>query len=323
MGTATDVEAANGPIAVIGLGIMGSRFSRRLLDAGYAVRGHDPDPERAAVFEEAGGTHAGSPAAAVKGCELALLSLLTSDVSREVCLGDDGLSSSSQRPLLVLDATTGRPADGREIARALAASGIEYADMTVSGNAAVAERGELVVMFGGSHEAFERAEGIMRAVGRSAHHLGHVGAGATMKLVVNHALAVNRAALAESLVAAELAGLDLATTLTVLRDGVAYSRAMDLWGERMVTADHERPNARLRQSAKDARLIAEHAADVGAPSDFIDLVVAQLAEGEQSGLAELDNSSVVEIVRRRAGIGRLPALAPTPVSEPLHGKDGP
>ncbi|MPZ54502.1 MAG: NAD-binding protein [Acidimicrobiia bacterium] len=294
------------PIAVIGLGIMGSRLAGRLLDAGFALRGYDPDPERADDFRRAGGTMTSSPAQAVEGGEIALLSLLTSGVSREVCLGNDGIASSLQRPLLVLDATTGPTEDARSIGGELAAVGIDYADMTVSGNAAVAQRGELVVMLGGSDAAYEKARPIMEAIGRSHHHIGPVGSGATMKLIVNHALAVHRGVLGEALVVAEQAGLDPASALTVLEDSAAYSRAMDLWGQRMVDAVHDQPNARLRQSHKDARLILEHAAALGAPADLMAVAQQQLQEGEEGGLGDLDNSSVIEVVRRRAGIGRIP-----------------
>jgi 3-hydroxyisobutyrate dehydrogenase-like beta-hydroxyacid dehydrogenase len=293
-------------VALIGIGIMGSRLGDRLMKAGFTVRGFDVDPERMAEFAAAGGVATGSPAEAVEGCELVVLSLLTSDISRHVCLGPDGIVASSTRPLLVLDATTGRPDDAVAIAGDLASAGVEYADMTVSGNAAVASRGELVVMLGGSAEAYAKAGPVMEAIGRSSHHVGSVGAGARMKLIVNHVLGVNRAALAEGLVAAELAGLDLAKTLEVLADGVAYSRAMDLWGRRMVEGDHEQPNARLRQSHKDSKLIVEHAYQVGAPAAFIEQVESHLGEGVSEGLADKDNSSVVEVIRRRAGVGRIP-----------------
>jgi len=103
------------PVAVIGLGIMGSRMAGRLLAAGFALRGYDPNPARSEEFEAAGGTPTSSPAEAVQGCDIALLSLLTSDISREVCLGERGLSSSGAVSLLVLDATTGRPEDAVEI----------------------------------------------------------------------------------------------------------------------------------------------------------------------------------------------------------------
>jgi 3-hydroxyisobutyrate dehydrogenase-like beta-hydroxyacid dehydrogenase len=86
---------------------------------------------------------------------------------------------------------------------------------------------------------------------------------------------------------------------------------MDLWGKRMVEADHERPNARLRQSHKDSKLIVEHARQVGAPALFIEMVEALLAEGVSNGLADRDNSSAIEVVRRRAGVGRVPPAGDT------------
>ncbi len=293
------------PIAVIGLGIMGSKLASRIMAAGNVVRGFDIDPERMSTFVAAGGQPATSPADAVAGCEIAVLSLLTSDIAREVCLGEAGISSAVDRPLLVLDTTTGDPATSVEIAGALAVVGIEFADMTISGNAAVADRGELVVMLGGSNAAFHDAGEVMRSIGRSWHHVGPVGAGARTKLIVNHVLAVNRMALAEGLVTAELSGLDPAATLEILRDSAARSGAMELWGDRMVAGDHERPNARLRQSHKDARLMIEHAQSVNAPTPALDVARGILAEGENSGLADKDNSSVIEVLRRRAGIGRI------------------
>lgn len=281
-------------------------MSGRLLAAGLSLRGFDPDPARLSDFEAAGGTPAGSPAEAVLGCWSALLSLPNSDISRQVCLGENGIAGAGVRPLLVLDTTTGRPEDAIENAAGLARGGIDYADTTVSGNAPVAAAGELVVMVGGSAEAYASARPILEAIGRSHHHVGPVGAGARIKLIVNHVLTINRMALAEGLVVAELAGLDLASTLAVLKDSVAYSKAMDLWGERIIAGDHGRPSARLRQSHKDARLMVEHGEALQAPLDLIRVVEAALAEGEDNGLADLDNSAVAEVVRRRAGIGRVP-----------------
>ena len=297
------------PIAVIGLGIMGSQLAARIMGAGHIVRGFDVDPTRMDSFVAQGGHAAWSPADAATGCEVVVLSLLTSEISREVCLGTHGIASVATRPLLILDSTTGHPDTAVELARELAVVGIEFADMTISGNAAVAERGELVVMLGGSESAFERAGEVMSAIGRSWHHVGPVGSGARTKLIVNHVLAVNRTALAEGLVVAELSGLDPAATLEVLRDSAARSGAMELWGDRMVAGDHERPNARLRQSHKDARLMVDHARAVNAPTPALEIAREILAEGEEAGLADKDNSSVIEVLRRRAGIGRVMAAS--------------
>ena len=294
-----------GPIAMIGLGLMGSRMSGNLLGAGHQIRGFDPDPLRLAELEGKGGVTTGSPAEAVQGCWAALLSLPTSDISRKVCLGEQGIAGSGMTGLYVYDTTTGRPHDAVEIASALAEVGVVYSDTTVSGNSEIAAKGELVVMLGGTEEAYLRGMPIFEAIGRSHHRVGPVGSGSRMKLIVNHALTVHRMVLAEALVVAELADMDLDTTLAVLKDSLAYSKAMDLWGDRIVDGDHEHPGARLRQSHKDARLIVEHGQDLGASMDLALVARAALAEGEESGLADLDNSAVAEVVRRRAGIGKV------------------
>lgn len=296
-------EDDKGQIAVIGLGLMGARMARRLLDNGFQLRGFDVDDGRLGEAEEFGVEPAGSPAEAVAGCWGALLSLPTSDTSREVCLGEDGLAASGVDSLFVYDTTTGRPEDADELAVSLQSAGIVYSDSTVSGNSEIASRGELVVMVGGSSEAYERGIPVFESIGRSHHYVGGPGSGSRMKLVVNHVLTIHRMALAESLVTAELAGMDLDATLDVLKDSLAYSRAMDSWGDRMITGDHAHPFARLRQSHKDARVIVEHGEALGAPVDLVRVVRDALAEGEAADLADMDNGAIMEVVRRRAGIG--------------------
>ncbi len=296
---------AAGNIAVIGLGLMGSRMAANLMAQGFELKGFDPDESRQAEFVSRGGRPARAPADAVADCWAALLSLPTSDVSREVCLGEAGISTSEAPGLHVYDTTTGSPEDSMAIAEALADVGIAYNDTTVSGNSEIAERGELMVMMGGGEDSYARGVPIFEAIGRSHHHVGPVGAAARMKLIVNHVLAIHRLALAEALVVAELAGMDLATTLLVLEDSLAYSKAMDVWGDRMIAGEHEIPFSRLRQSHKDARLIMDHGLGLGASLDLMGVVRSALAEAEAGGLSDHDNSSVVEVLRRRAGIGRV------------------
>jgi 3-hydroxyisobutyrate dehydrogenase-like beta-hydroxyacid dehydrogenase len=299
---------AGDSVAVVGLGIMGSRMAARLRLAGHSLRGYDPNAASLEAFSAAGGAATASPAEAVRGCWAALLSLPDSDVSRRVCLGEEGIAGSGVEGLLVLDTTTGRPEDAVSNAAGLAAAGIDYGDTTVSGNAPFAASGQLVVMFGGTAESYLKGRPVFEAIGRSHHHVGPVGAGARVKLIVNQILSIQRMALAEGLVTAELAGLDLTRILEVLKDSLAYSKAMDVYGDNIVAGTHEPPAARLRQTHKDARLMVEHSASLGAPADLIEVVRAALAEGEADGLGDLDNSAIAEVVRRRARIGRVEKL---------------
>ncbi|MPZ89677.1 MAG: NAD-binding protein [Nitriliruptorales bacterium] len=115
-------------------------------------------------------------------------------------------------------------------------------------------------------------------------------------------LGVHRVVLAEGLVLGEKAGLDLGRLLDVLKDGAAYSRAMDVWGPRMVERDHVPPASRIRQNAKDFRLIVEQAQRTGSPALLGSTVSQLLGIAEATGLGDIDNSGVAALLRSFAGL---------------------
>lgn len=292
-------------LGLIGLGLMGSAMHHRLLEREIAVIGYDVVDARRDEHRHRGGPVADSIAELADRCAVLLLSLPNSDIGREVCLGVGGLSTVGRPDSLVIDTTTARPSDTLTIATGLAESRIGFIDATLSGNAAQAATGDLVAMVGGISDDVQRARPFIEAFTRSIHHLGPVGAGARAKLIVNQVLGIHRVALAEGLVMGELAGIDLEVLLDVLRDGAAYSRAMDIWGERMTAGDHEPPASRIRQSHKDFRLILDQGTEMESPMPLASVVEGLLDHAEQTGMSDLDNSAVIEILRRKADIGRI------------------
>jgi 3-hydroxyisobutyrate dehydrogenase-like beta-hydroxyacid dehydrogenase len=116
-------------------------------------------------------------------------------------------------------------------------------------------------------------------------------------------------AIAEVLVVAEKAGLDLEQTLEVLKDSAASSKAMDIWGERMIAGAHYPPLGRLRLTRKDAGLIVDQAEEVGASAEMVRAALAVVEEAMAAGLGDADNGAVMEALRRRAGLTRFDASA--------------
>ena len=288
-----------GRIGVLGLGLMGEMFVRHLLAEGWVVSGYDPEATARDAVAELGGDVFDSVGEALAGVELVLLSLPNSIVMLEVC---EQIMTSEASALLVIDTTTGDPNDSVLAASRLAEAGHGYVDATVSGNAAQFAERDVIFMVGGEPGDVERAGQVLRALGRHVYALGGVSAGSRAKLVVNHVLSINRTAVAEGLTVAEKAGLDLDSMLELLRDSAAYSRAMDIWGDRMVNGDHDPPASRMRQSHKDSRLINDHAEQIGASHDVVNVVRQLYALAEASGLSDADNSAMMELMRRRAGL---------------------
>jgi len=287
-------------VALIGLGLMGTALAGALSRAGFEVHGFDLSPERRQALVAGGGKAFDSSIAAAEGLGLVVTSLPTGDQVREVCIGPEGISTHLAPDALIIDTTTSRPEDTVELARRLSAMEIGLVDACISGSSNMVDDHDVVIMVGGAPQHVARSMPVLDAVARSVHHVGPAGSGARTKLVVNLVLGAHRLALAEGLTLAARSGLDPEVVLEVLRDGVAYSKAMDIWGPRMLVGRIEPPTSRLRQHHKDVQLMLEQGDRVGAPLPLTSALDAVLDESERLGLADADISGLIEVLRRMA-----------------------
>jgi 2-hydroxy-3-oxopropionate reductase len=289
-------------IGLIGVGLMGSAMSEQLIDAGYEVQGFDIDTKRLNDLEKRGGVAAPSPGAAIEGAQAVILSLMTSDVIREVCFGAGGIVEAKPSDLLVIDTSTSRPEDSVANAEKLRGNGVAFVDASLSGSSPMIRTKNIVAMVGGERADFERAKPILETFARSVYHLGANGAGARTKLIVNLILGLNRMAVAEGLCLGMKSGMDMETLLTVLKDSFAYSKAMENRGERMINADYDDPMSRLFQHHKDVGLMLEQGQNMGSPMPLLSALKQVLVSAEATGLGQLDTSAIIEVLRRGAGI---------------------
>ncbi len=288
-------------IGFIGLGLMGSAMTKNLMAEGFAVQGFDINPDRLREFAARGGTLADSPAGAARGADVVMTSLMTAEIVADVLKGERGALGTMRPGTIVIDTSTIHPEASAALAADLRARGFPMLDATMSGTSTQAQRRDLVVLVGGDRAAFDACMPIFKSVGRSIHHLGPNGAGARTKLVVNMILGLNRLALAEGLTLGLKQGLDGARLLEVLKDSAAYSRVMDLKGERMLEGRFE-PEGKLSQHLKDVGLMLEVGHALGVPL-FLTAVHRQvLLAGVAEGRGEQDNACLIAVLRSLAGI---------------------
>ena len=279
---------------MIGLGLLGSAIARRLLERGLEVIGLDIDPGRA---PELGMETADSPAQLAERVERVVLCLPDSDAVEEVCGGSSGLlSAAAGRLELVIDCTTGDPDRSEALAGRMGGAGIAFVEAEVSGSSELMLSGEAALLVGAEPGSLEAATELLDALSPLVFHLGPVGAGAKMKLVSNLAVGLNRLVLAEALYLAERVGVEPGALLEVLRAGPGHSRAGELKGGKMVKSDYS-PEARLAQHLKDVELILDLGDAAGADLPLSRLHRELLARGVEEGLGELDNSSIIEVLR--------------------------
>lgn len=286
-------------IGIVGLGLVGSEVAKRLIDGGKCVVGYDINPERVAEFARMNGRVAGNAGDVLSQCDRLLFSLPS---HREVAAVLEQDAESLRPGVIIIDTTTGDPHSAEAIAAPLKNRGIDYLDATISGSSRQVRDRTAIMMVGGDKAKFDACQDIFALLSDATFHTGPSGSGAKMKLVTNLVLGLNRAALAEGLAFADALSLDLALVLKIMRRSPAYSRAMDVKGDKMIQGDFA-PEARLSQHLKDVRLIVEAGQAAGLPMSLSQSHREILERAEAEGLGDLDNSAVIRVLSAR-GVAR-------------------
>lgn len=203
----------NTTIGFIGLGNMGGRMTRCLVDAGLSVLGYDTDTQRVTA---AGAQVADSIASVVAEAGVVLLSLPDSKVVEAVVEGPDGLLRHCRQGQIIVDLSTAAASSTVRLHGLFAARGVQYIDAGISGGAAAAEKGALTLMVGGDAASVAALEWVFAPIASKVFHMGESGAGHTTKTLNNFLNAVSLSATAEVMVAGKKAGLDLHQLLDVL-----------------------------------------------------------------------------------------------------------
>jgi len=289
----TNAVVASTPVGVIGLGLMGEVYVRRLLAAGFAVTGFDVD---AAKIErlKAIGAKGGSLADIARNCEPVILAVFNTDQVEEVV--EKALLPGAAGKIVLCTSTC----DPDRIAAlgARVADKLRFLETPVSGTSAQVRDSDGVGLIGGDAAIAADAAPVLDALFPKRFHIGKVGDGGRAKLAVNLILALNRLALAEGLVFAERIGLDPAAFLKVARASAASSQVMDTKGPKMVARDFL-PEARARQTLKDAHLMLDQARKAGQQLPLLEIHIDVLEACLSHGQGDDDNSVVIEEIRRR------------------------
>lgn len=286
------------PIAIIGLGLMGEVYAKRLLDAGFAVSGYDVDPARRARLTDIGGTPASTIAELAKPSRCILVAVFSTAQVEDVIENHllPALGEASNK--IVLCMSTVDPDQVAALAARVTPRGIRYLDVPVSGTSEQVRQGDGVALIGGDPAIAAEVGDLFDALFVRRFQVGKIGDGGRAKLAVNLILGLNRLALAEGLVFAEKLGLDPAAFLEVAKGSASYSQVMETKGTKMVKGDFA-PEGRVKQTLKDAHLMLDQAKAVGQTLSVLQVHADVLEACAKAGEAELDNSAIIKEIRRR------------------------
>ena len=281
-------------IAVCGLGLLGRPIAERLLHTGHGLRVWNRTPEKARPLGDAGATVAATPAEAAAGADMAITVLSTPEALNGVALGPNGLAEGLAPGSILAEMSTVGPDAIRSLAMRMP-TGIELADAPVLGSVPQAADGTLNVFVGGTVEVYRRLEPLLRDLGRPR-HIGPLGTGAAMKLVVNSTLFPVIAAIGEALALGDRLGLPQSAVLDVLSVS-ALAASVGSKRERIESGAYP-ASFRLETALKDADLI-----DRATNGEFPLARAARdlLVGAEEAGMGDRDYSAVVAYIRKALG----------------------
>ena len=281
------------PVGVIGLGLMGEVYTRRLITGGFRVVGHDVDASK--MQRLAGlGARTGSLAEIARDCEPIVLAVFNTDQVEDVV--ENTLVAAAPGKVVLCTSTC----DPDRIAAlgARVQSKLRFLETPVSGTSEQVRDGDGVGLIGGDAATAAEAKPVLDVLFPKRFHIGKVGDGGRTKLAVNLILGLNRMALAEGMVFAERVGLDLSAFLKVARASAAYAQVMDTKGPKMIAGDFS-PQGYVKQHLKDVHLMLDQAQKIGQKLPLLEIHADALDSCVRHGEGEADNCIIIEEIRRR------------------------
>jgi len=288
-------------VGFVGLGAMGGRMAKRLLDAGHRVVGYNRTAEKARALVAAGLVLEKSPRAVAEGVD-AVLSMVTDDKAlRAVALGPDGVIAGLRPGAVWAEMSTVSPEVTRELGAAITARGAALIDAPVSGSPITLEAGQLSFMVGGDPAALEKVRSCLLAIGPTITHVGELGLAVTMKIATNLGLAVQMLAFSEAVVLAEKAGIARERAVEVLLKSVIASPMVKYRGPFVLGMPAE-ALFDVNMAQKDLGLALSMGRALGVPLPSVALVDELLSAARGLDLADYDFAVVFDVIARMSGL---------------------
>jgi 3-hydroxyisobutyrate dehydrogenase-like beta-hydroxyacid dehydrogenase len=288
-------------ISYLGLGTMGGGMASNLLKAGYKLTVWNRSAEKCEPFARKGARVAESPADAVRDVDLVMYCFSNDQAVEEIVFGAKGILSGIKARQIAVDMSTVLPATSLREQEAYTKHGVDFLDAPVFGSKQESADAELWIMAAGKRDIFEKVKPVLERLGQTVHYFGKNGNAAAMKLVGNLIVALEMEALAEGLVLAQKAGLDLNTAMEVVKVADFRSPLLVSNGQNILKRDFSTSFA-LKLMLKDARLIKKFAESLQSPIPALRIAEKNLESAVALGFGKENASALIKALEKEAGV---------------------
>ncbi len=288
-------------LGFVGLGVMGGRMVKRLLDHGHKVTGYNRTRSKAEWLLEAGMHWGGSPKNVAEAADITFSMVTNTTALRAITSGPQGVIAGLKPGKIYVDMSTVSPAASQELAAQVAAEGAQMLDAPVSGSVITLEEGKLSVMVGGDQDAFEKVKPILQDIGPKVTRVGKNGLAVAMKIATNLSLAVQMLAFSEGVLLAEKIGIQRETAVEVLLKSVIASPMVKYRGP-FVLEQPDEAWFNVNMMQKDMNLALELGQQLDVPLPTTAVTNEYLTAARGMGMAEKDFAIVFNVLACMAGV---------------------
>jgi 2-hydroxy-3-oxopropionate reductase len=288
-------------VGYIGLGLMGKSIAHNILKAGFPLIIHNRSHAAVEELVAAGAVAASTPAVVAAQVDIVFTNLPDTPDVEKVVLGEKGIIEGAHHGLILIDNSTIKPVSARMIAEKFTERNMFALDAPVSGGDIGARNGTLTIMVGGDASALERAMPVLMATGKTVTHVGDAGAGQVAKAANQIMVAAQMVAMGELLVFAKKAGVDPRKVVDAIKGGAAQCWTLDVKPPRLFDGNRN-PGFKAHMQLKDLKIILETAKEYEIPVSGTVANTELFQQMIDAGMGELDNSAVVGVIEKLAGI---------------------
>ncbi len=288
-------------LGYVGLGAMGGRVTKRLLDAGHTVTGYNRTKSKAQWLLDAGMQWGNTPREVAEKSDVIFTMVTNTTALHEVVHGPDGILEGLGEGKIFIDMSTVSPSASKNMAEKVAEHGAHMLDVPVSGSVITLEQGQLSLMVGGDETVFEQVKSILLDIGPKVNYVGHNGQAVLMKIAINLNLQVQFLAFSEGLLLAEKGGVPRETALEVMLNSVIASPSLKYRTPFILNMPDEAWfNVNMMQ--KDMLLALEMGRQLDVPLPTVAISNEFLTTARAMGLAQHDFAIVYKVLARMAGL---------------------
>jgi 3-hydroxyisobutyrate dehydrogenase-like beta-hydroxyacid dehydrogenase len=288
-------------LGFIGLGTMGGRVTKRLLDAGHMVTGYNRTKSKAQWLLEAGMRWADTPREVAEAADVTFTMVTNTSALHEVLGGPDGVLAGLGRGKIYIDMSTVNPNASRNLAIQVAKKGAQMLDVAVSGSVITLEQGNLSLMVGGEAATFEQVKTILLDIGPKVNYVGKNGQAVLMKIAINLNLQVQILAFYEGLLLAEKGGVPRETAMEVMLNSVIASPSLK-YRTPFILQPPDEAWFNVDMMQKDMLLALEMGRELNVPLPTVAISNEFLTSARAMGLAKEDFAVVYKVLARMAGL---------------------